>query len=72
MVHLADPVGGGREQIIQEHYGCGHILVGPGKSRMWRTFVVDGGGDSFGSSSGESASRPLFGFWRIDDRQLEI
>jgi hypothetical protein len=39
-------------QSIQERYSRGHVLAGPGKSQMWRTFVVDGGNDGFGSGSG--------------------
>jgi hypothetical protein len=49
---LADPVGGGRGQSIQEHCGRDHVLAGPGKSKMWRTFMVDGSSDGSGSSSG--------------------
>jgi hypothetical protein len=52
MVHLADPISGGRRQSIQERCGRSHILASPGKSRMWRTFVVDGSGDGSGLSSG--------------------
>jgi hypothetical protein len=52
MVHLANPIGGGCRQSIQESYGRGHVLVDLGKSQMWCTFMVDGDGDGFGSSSG--------------------
>jgi hypothetical protein len=43
---------GGREQGIQERCGHSHVLAGPGKSWRWCTFVVDGGGDGSGPSSG--------------------
>jgi hypothetical protein len=58
-VHLADPIGGGHKRSIQERCGYDHILDGPGKDWMWRTFMVDGGGDDSGlrSSFGEVIGR---------------
>jgi hypothetical protein len=51
MVHLADPVSGGHGQSIQERSCHGHILASPGKSQMWHTHIIDGGGGSSDSSS---------------------
>jgi hypothetical protein len=52
MVHLANTVDGGHRKSIQERCGHGHVLAGPGKGWMQRTFMVDGGIDSSGVSSG--------------------
>jgi hypothetical protein len=52
LVHLADPVGRGHGQRIQECYGHGRVLAGPSKGLRWRTLVVDGGSNGSGPSSG--------------------
>jgi hypothetical protein len=51
-VHLVDPVGGGSGQSIQECCDRGHVLAHPSKGWRWCIFMVDGGGDDSGSSSG--------------------
>jgi hypothetical protein len=47
-VHLADTIGGGHAQSIQERCGHNHVLAGPGKGWMQRTLVVHGGVDGSG------------------------
>jgi hypothetical protein len=52
MVHLIHPIGGGRGQSVHERRGRNHVLASPSIGWMWRPFVVDGGGDGLGLSSG--------------------
>jgi hypothetical protein len=52
MVHLMDPIGGGRGQSVQERYSCSHVLAGMDKGWTRHPFVVDGGGDGLGPSLG--------------------
>jgi hypothetical protein len=52
VVHLADPVGRGRGQSIQERSGHDQVLADPNKGWRRCTFMVDGGGSDSGLSSG--------------------
>jgi hypothetical protein len=52
VVHLADPVGRGRGQSIQERIGHDQVLADPNKGWRRCTFMVDGGGSDSGPSSG--------------------